>query len=240
MRFPLLRMIAVAALAAALSGCYAGKNYKAYREELDTLSYPQHFAITWADWFADAGDIVSAEISFGEGIGAYVQPTKVLMVGVLFEDVAKVGFRQRGFGIYREVRSEYGACHLYYRDMMVEPIMGTRGLFMRRPIQDFTIRHNSDRHWLDLGAEAHVLIIGASAFVSPWETFDFVGTTVQLPYNLLLRPAFNLIGVRPPELDLSNDNYAAPLREKHGVIVNNEFESFPPAEVFEGLMDTPY
>ena len=207
---------------------------------MDSRSFVASYADTWHDWFADLSDIVSVELSAGEGIGAAVQPTKLFQAGVMFEDVMKVGLRNRGFGFYKERRKEGGLSWFYYRDLTYEPIVGTPGLFEREPLmQDFTIRHNNDRHWMDIGAEAHVIFGGASAYVSPKETLDFLGNTLTLPYNLLFRPILCHIGFHPPEFDLSNDDVGSRARNRQGLELINSPSGFEPAEVLDRLMRVP-
>ena len=236
-----IRLATLTSVVLLCAGCMMSKNYEAYRGELDDRSFLENYADTWGDWFGDLSDVASIELSAGRGIGVNVQPTKLVQTGVLFEDVMKVGLRNRGFGFYSETRKEGGLSWAYYRDMTYDPIVGTPCLFDReRRMQDFSIRHNSDRHWCDVGAEFHAVCVGASAFVSPKQTLDFVGNTITLPYNLLLRPVVKHMGLHPPEFDLCNDDKAAAVREKTGAKLIEEPEEFEPAETLDELMRLDY
>jgi len=241
MKCRVLQLLALTFAVILVSGCASSSKYDAYRMEMEERSFLQSYADTWQDWFADLSDIASMELSAGEGLGVNVQPTKLLNAGFGFEDVLKVGWRNRGFGFYNEKRKEGGLAWFYYRDMTVDPVYGTLGIFERnRMMQGFTIRDNSDRHWMDVGAEAHLVYFGASAFVSPKEALDFVGNTLTLPYNVVLRPIFKPMGLDLPELDLSDDDKAAMARKKHGVELINAPDRFEPAEVLDRLMDPGY
>jgi len=223
------------------SGCVTSERYAAYREELDERTFLENYADTWCDWYADLGDIIGLEFSAGEGIGLNVQATKVGNAGFMFCDVMKLGYRARGFGFYREVRKEGGASWFYYRDLTFEPIVGTAPLFDREPLlQDFTIRHNSDRHWGDIGGEIHIIFGGGSAFVSPKELADFLGNTFMLPYNLLWRPSVGTLGMQLPEFDLSDDDLSSRARRKHDVDLIRTDERFLPLETLDELMKMGY
>ena len=241
MKLQCLGLAAVVCAASFLSGCVASENYKAYREELDKRSYPRYFVDTWRDWFGDLSDIASAEVAVGEGIGVNVQATEIANTGFLWEDVMKFGWRNRAMGFYREVRKEGGLSWFYYRDMRFEPIIGTRALGDReRLVKGFPIRDDDDRHWMDVGLEFNAVYGGLSFFVSPKHALDFVGNTISLPFNLVARPVLNRVGVRPPELDLGDDDLAAQVRKRHGVELVKRYEQFPPTELLDQLERLPY
>ena len=126
--------------------------------------------------------------------------------------------------------------------MEYEPITGTRGLFdthRRLPLlQDFTIRHNVDRHWFDVGYEFNALFFGNSCFVSPYETLDFLENTLFLPYNLILRVPLSKIHLTLPEThDFGDDDTAAEIRRRHDLELVPYHENFPPAETLDELMN---
>ena len=241
MRFRSGWLLAILGLVVLCSGCVSSRSYDEYRAEMDERSFVKCFTDTWCDWFADLSDVASAELSAGPGIGLNVQPTELLNAGVMFEDVMKVGWRNRGAGFYTEARKEGGLSWFYYRDVQYEPIIGV-GRLDQRParMQGFTIRDNTDRHWLDVGAEAHLVFFGAGAFVSPKEMLDFLGNTLTLPYNLFLRVPLSKVGFNPPELDLSNDDTGARARERHGLKLIKTEEGFEPVETLDELLDAGY
>lgn len=223
------------------SGCMMSERYAAYREDLDDRTFTENYADTWQDWYGDLGDIISIEGAVGEGLGVNVQATKLGNAGFMFCDVLKGGYRDRAFGFYREVRKEGGASWFYYRDLEFEPIMGTRRLFEREPVlQDFTLRHNSDRHWADVGFDTHILFLGCGFFVSPKQTLDFACSTVMLPYNLIFRGGFAILGLQLPEFDLCNDDISSRKRERHAVDLITTDEEFLPGEILDELMRLGY
>jgi hypothetical protein len=229
--------LAVAFLVALSSGCaiQSSEKYAAYRQEVDR-GFFGYFGMTVKDLVLDLLDIPSAELSFGPGFLLDVQPTKILEAGAGYTDTAKMGWRKRAFGFYREVRKEGGLSMLYYRHMDLQPIHGTLPLFAReRGMRDFTMRHNTDRHWTDIGLQGHAVFFGAGAYVSPFETADFAVDVIAFPYNAFLRPLFNLMHFRPPEIDLADDDTTAEARKKHELPVVNQEEGFPPAETIDKL-----
>lgn len=224
-----------------LSGCMTAENYSVYRAEMDQKSFLQCYADTWKDWFLDLSDVLSLEFSAGEGFGVEIQATKIVHGGFLFADVMKLGYRDRGLGFYREVRKEGGFSWFYYRDMEFEPLTGTYTLWRRqRLMQDFTLRHNTDRHWADVGYEFHLIFGGNSLFVSPLQIFDFAGSTLVLPYNLLLRVPLGKAGFNLPEFDLADDDASSAVRDKHNVDLIRSEDDFPPGEVLDDLMRLGY
>jgi len=224
-----------------MSGCMSSEKYSEYRRDVDSRPFLVNYADTWKDLFCDLGDVASLEFSAGQGIGVYAQPTKLASAGVIFSDVMKVGWRKRGIGFYREVRREGGATWFYYRDLEYEPIIGTRGLFDEAQrlqlLQDFTIRHNADRHWCDLGYEFNAVFFGNSFFFSPYETFDFVASAALLPYNLILRVPLSKANITLPEIDIGDDDTVAQIRQRHAVELIPSHDNFPPAETLDELMD---
>ena len=127
--------------------------------------------------------------------------------------------------------------------MDMQPIYGTPPLFdERRPgrMRDFTIRHNSDRHWMDIGGNVQFMALGGNMYFSPYETVDFLIDVVAFPYNALLRPAFASWGFNPPEIDIDNDDTTAIAREKAELTVVNPETGFPPAELIDQLFRTGY
>jgi hypothetical protein len=220
----------------------SSEKYNAYRQEVDGWGLAANTWYTCNDWLLDLTDIVSIEMSFGPGILADVQPTKIGEIGLGYADVTKVGWRKRAAGYYHEKRREGGIYRIYYRHMDLTPVYGTPDLFRRpRTLRDFSIRHNvTDRHWADVGAQAHALAIGASAYVSPKEAIDFAVSTVCLPFNLAIRPISRTLNFNPPEIDLGEDDTRAQVRRKVGLDLYNEPEEFLPAEVLDQGMRVGY
>jgi hypothetical protein len=241
-----LRLAGVTALCVmVLSGCEVSRSYKGYSDEVDSWSYPKRFAITWKDWGLSLLDIVSLEIGAQESIGIVIQPTKILQTGFLFNDVMKLGWRNRGFGFYHEVQSEGGFGWAYYRSRRFEPILGTPTLFdqnLRTPLfAGFPIRNNfQEGHWADIGGEVGLVFLDVSAHVSPKHAMGFCVNTLMLPMNLLLRYPLNWIGVRFPELDFCDENTTSQIKYKYDLTLIPYPTSFAPAEVLNELWEVPY
>ncbi len=239
--------VVIAFLAVVSTGCTtmeSSAEYSAYRKAMDTAPHGGYFWMTCKDLALDFTDILSAGVSFGPGLLIDIQPTKVLEIGAGYADVATIGWRHRASGFYREIRKEGGISGLYYRHMDLEPIYGTPQLFNKnerpRAMRDFTIRHNNDRHWLDIGLNFQLVAFGADVYFSPEETADFLVDVVAFPYNALLRPLFNSWGFRPPEIDIDNDDTTAIAREKAELTVVKPETGFPPAELIDQLFRTGY
>jgi hypothetical protein len=239
--------VVIAFLAVVATGCTTMESttkYNAYRKTVDKLTFPQYLGMTCKDLGLDLTDILSAGISFGPGILIDVQFTKIGEIGAGYSDVATMGWYRRAAGTYREIRKEGGVSGLYYRHYDMEPIYGTPQLFDEnvrpRALRDFTIRHNTDRHWADIGGNVHFMAFGANIYVSPYQAADFLVDVVAFPYNAFLRPAFNSWGFRPPEIDIDNDDTTTLAREKAELTVVQPETGFPPAEVIDQLFRTGY
>lgn len=245
-----LRLLTLAAMVGIvlLAGCAAvdvqeSKGYKAYKDEMKDWTLGRRCAVTLKDWVADLGDIVSVEAGVGEIYGGKIQITELGQFGALFGRVMKLGWRDRVLGFYNEVRKEGGASWFYYRDLRMEPLTGTEGLFERRRLmKHFPIRHNDDWHWADCGVEAGFVFGDVSMHVSPKHTLDFFISTIALPYELTVKQIFYGAGMRPPEIDICQDDTAARiLREKHSEVVTIEHpDGFWPVEYLDELMRLPY
>lgn len=261
------RMALILALifAACATGCVnvQSEEYRSYREEVDSWSYPKKVCIVFKDLFLDLTDIVSFDGGLGEGFLAHAQVTKLAEAGAGYVHSMQFVFDRRAVGFARIVRKEGGLGPVYYRDLTFEPIQGTRTLTERpRSLQDYTIRHNELGHWADVGADAHVLFIGGGARVSPKEAMDAVGNLVSVPFNVLWRPVFgtiDLVGnlltkpfrkdkpplfslskLHPPEVDFSEDDTAAAIRRKYNVILIEQHPGFGPAETVNEWVHVPY
>lgn len=237
--------VVIAFLAAVSTGCTTMEStaqYNAYRKNVDNLGFGGYFVMTCKDLVLDFTDIFSAGISFGPGMLIDVQPTKILEFGAGYADVATMGWRHRAAGHYREIRKEGGISGVYYRHMDMQPIYGTVPLFLERPraLRDFTIRHNSDRHWADIGGNFQFMAVGANIYASPHEAIDFLLDVVAFPYNAFLRPIGNVCGFRPPEIDIVDDDTTAVAREKAELTVVNPEAGFPPTELIDQLFRTGY
>lgn len=224
-----------------LAGCAETKNYKSYRDEVDSWGYGQRFGIVCKDWSLDLLDVFSLEFGAGECLGINVQPTELFQCGVFFGNMMKLGYRDRAFGSYKETRKEGGASWFYYRDVVMEPLVGTETLMLDeyrpRLYQGFPIRHNKEWHYLDVGGEVGLLFFNMSAHVSPKHFLDWASSTLFLPFELVLRPVF---GSRLPEIDFCDDDTAARVRKKYEIELIHSPEGLPPIEYLNEVADQPY
>jgi hypothetical protein len=212
------RLLAVSGLVAvfAMTGCQSAPSYRAYTSETQSWGYGRKVSTMFKDQFLDLADIVTVNLNAGEGLLVNARPTKLAQVGGGHFNGVKFGWNQRAVGFWREHRTEGGASVLYYTDAEFVPVHGTRTLFDQGyVIEDFTILHNEDRHWLDIGASAHLLYLGGDVNVSPKEVFDFVLGLINIPLTLV--PIHEAFGIRRDNLDLSDDDTASVLRRKYQV-----------------------
>jgi hypothetical protein len=242
-----LRILIVMALvsAALLTGCVESQAYNEYQDEVTDWSLGKKFGVIWKDWALDLSDVASVELGGGPTFGATVMPTELLQVGFFTNNgVMKLGWRNRSAGFTMEERSEYGLSWFYFRDKLVEPIVGTPTLFDERlrprQAEGYPIRYNVDWHWLDLGAEAGLIFFDVGAHVSPKETLDFAISSAALPFKLTLGMALHAAGVRVPSVDFCDDDTAAQVREKYDVKLIKHPPGFPPVEILNDLMKQPY
>lgn len=212
-----------------------------YRAELDQVSYGRYWGMVCKDLARDFGDIFRAHVAAGEGIGLDVQATELGQAGVLFVDDMRFGWQDRSLGMWTETRKEGGLFWNYYRSYETDPIYGTETLFERpRAFKDFALRHNTENHWADLGAQGHLIFLGAGGTVSPKETLDFAIGLLNLPVALV-RPVFpSVIGIEAPVFDYSEDNTPAQMREKHGLVVVPQAPGLEGAELLNDWWRLPY
>ncbi|MBI1849356.1 MAG: hypothetical protein HYR85_03325 [Planctomycetes bacterium] len=206
--------VAAASLAVlfAVTGCQSAPSYKAYTDETDSWGFGRKVATLLKDEALDLTDIVQIDLSAGEGLLANVRATKLAQIGAGHLNGVKGGWNQRSLGVWKERRTEGGVSVLYYTDADLEPVHGTKTLWERGyQIDDWTILHNEDHHWLDVGASLHVLFLGADVNVSPKEAVDFVVGLVNIP----LLPISEMFGFHCDSIDVADDDTAARLRKKY-------------------------
>ena len=223
-------------------GMRGSEGFDDYRSEVDSLkmTYGQYLAMTGRDILMDVGDVFRWHIAAGEGLGIDLQPTEIAQIGALYADDARVGWQDRAFGVWTETRKEGGLSWTYYRSYEMAPIYGQPRLFERpRAFKDFTLRHNSEHHWGDIGLQAHAIFLGAGVYVSPKEALDLVFGIANVPMALL-RPAFQAVGAEAPQLDFSEDDRLSRLRRKHGQVWIPQTEGLEPAEMLNEWIELPY
>jgi len=132
-----------------------------------------------ADWFGDRGrdllDVVSLRLAIGPGLLAHARVTPWVAAGwgMLgrpeswaggFEmKLYKVGWNGRSGGVWTERRAEAGVSVFYYCASEPGVLAGTVDVFPPE-----------SRRTFDIGAEAHLALIGAAAEVRVDEAVDFV------------------------------------------------------------------
>lgn len=213
------KLFIAAALAALASG--ACRSTAAYQDVVDhsDWSYPGMVVDTTKDMFLDLFDIVDLNFAVGDGILVDVQPTKVAHVGLGWADAVRVGLRPRAFGMWSQRQAEYGLSIFYWRDINRQAVFGTPTLFdQSMSYKGFDLDHqNESGHWLDVGVNVHALLVGAEAFVSPKEAFDFVFSVGRWVFTIVpVRSLLHVMGADVLPLDPSSDNTEAPWREAGG------------------------
>ncbi|MFH0946813.1 MAG: hypothetical protein V2A76_16585, partial [Planctomycetota bacterium] len=174
----------IACLSIAATGCNAPGARTGDTEKLN------YFAARGLDLM----DVVEINVGAGTGllVSAAIEPIKV---GYGFYDSSKAGMMGRSCGTWDECRREMfiGLHHL--NRWHKRPCFGNGYLFTRDVVhRENRLRDPNDRsrlrfyeewnwvtrfedhekHWLDLGIEAHLLFLGVDATLSPQEAFDFV------------------------------------------------------------------
>lgn len=212
-------MLAAVALGLSLVGCQSSykfeesESYKAYRKEVDQWTGLEKVGIYFKDRALDLTDIVTADLSLGDGFLVNAHATKFLQAGGGFFNGLRYGLLRRSFGTWHDDRTEGGIAagfNLYWVDVKRTPIWGTSTLFD----QEFKYEgpdylDNRDRHWSDFGATVHFAFLGASLNVSPFQLVDFVAGVFAIPsiYPTILGP----------EMDPADDDTRARLRAKYGL-----------------------
>jgi hypothetical protein len=113
-------------------------------------------------------DIVTFDISVGDGFLATAHATKWLEIGAGYFNGLRYGMLRRSFGTWYDDRTEGGLAigfNLYWEDVKRTPMWGTSTLFD----QEFAYEgpdylDNRDRHWSDIGGTFHL------AFLAPRST----------------------------------------------------------------------
>jgi hypothetical protein len=235
----LMLAVAVCAGCGTMKGSQAYQNYKA---EMDQ-TYPtfgSYLAMTLKDSLMDFTDIFRFHAAGGEGIGLDVQPTEPLQFGFMFTDNARMGWQKRSFGVWNETRREGGVGWAYYRSLEMEPIRGQEAMFDQpKAFKDFTLRHNSEFHWADIGFQTHLVFFGFGFYFSPKETIDFLYGLGNIPIAVL-RPGIQAMGLDAAQLDYSEDDSPAAIRRKYGQVWIPQAEGFEPTEMLNDWMELPY
>ena len=236
-------LVVLLAVGVICSGCGTLRGSQAFEEytaEMDKLTYGEHLVMAAKDVFMDATDILKLHIGAGEGIGLELQPTEIGHVGLLFVDDARIGWQDRAFGVWSETRKEGGLSFTYYRSLETDPIYGNETFFDRpKAFKDFTLRHNTEHHWLDVGGQAHAIFLGGGAYGSPKEALDFALGTLNLPMAAA-RPLFKAIGAEPFHFDYSADDTPAKIRRKHGQTWIPQAAGLEAAELLNDWIELPY
>ncbi len=239
-----LRYIVIVGLVMLVGGCGtmpSSPEWAAYNEEVKSYSFFKWVGITFKDVVLDLTDVVSIDASYGEGFLVEVQGTKLAQAGLGYHQAWKAGWHNRAAGFWTEERMELGLSPTYYRRFKRDPIWGSKKLFTRKnEMADFTIRHNENRHWSDVGARFHFLIGGFGVYVSPKEATDAAGGIVMLPWNLLIRPVMKYFNTLPADVDFSDDDTLAKVRARHGVVLVEQRKTLEPVEKASELFEVPY
>jgi len=186
---------------------------------------------TSKDAALDLADIVTLDFSFGDGLLADAQPTKIFHLGMGWMDAVRVGLRPRAFGVWEQRQAEYGVSIFYYRDISRQAVYGTSTLFAESmSYKGFDMDHqNQTGHWLDISANAHLLLMGAEAGVSPKQTLDFGLSLIKWVVTVIpIRSAFHAIGSDSLWIDIGNDDTNAPWMDAGGNAAGEVYQGETP------------
>jgi hypothetical protein len=207
------------ALGLSLFGCQSSykfqenEAFQAYQKEVNEWTGLEKVGIYFKDRFLDAMDIVTFDISVGDGFLATAHATKWLEIGAGYFNGLRYGMLRRSFGTWYDDRTEGGLAigfNLYWEDVKRTPMWGTSTLFD----QEFAYEgpdylDNRDRHWSDIGGTFHLAFLGTTINFSPFQAVDFVVGIFALP---TIYPT-----VFGPEMDPADDDTRARLRVKYGL-----------------------
>lgn len=202
----------------ATSGCQhsykftSSPGFEAYSQEVNNWTGSEKIGIYAKDRFLDVLDILQADVSLGDGFLVNAHATKWLQAGGGYMNHGlRWGLLKRSAGTWSDDRVEGGVAagfNLYWVDIERIPVWGTSTLFEHEfAYEGPDYLSNHDRHWSDIGAQAHLLFAGVSLNVSPFEFADFVTGLIAFPSIYA--------GPFSPEMDLADDDTRARLREKY-------------------------
>lgn len=215
-----MNKVVVAFAAVALSG-FACRSTPSHQDVVDNTdwSYPDLVWTASKDAFHDLFDIAFVNTAVGDGLLADAQLTKIAHLGLGWVDGVRAGTRPRALGVWSQRQAEYGLSIFYWRDINRQAVYGTETLFdQSMSYKGFDMDHQSETgHWLDVGANVHLLLVGAEAWVSPKEALDFGGSLIRWVVTVIpIRSALHAIGVDMLGPDVSSDDTDAPHREAGG------------------------
>jgi len=222
----------------ALTGCMSAPKYGDYRQEVDSWGYGKKVGIAFRDAGLDLLDIVSLEGGTGEGFLVNARLTKIAQAGAGYFDGLKCGNKGRCRGFWREKVAEGGLSVFYYKKIMTDPMWGAsyskeKGFFNheRYNYDDWTLLHNDDEHWGDVGVDIYALFGGVGFNFSPKETVDFVGSLINIPAAIIIDPIWEgLLGLKRADVDFADDDWRAELRRLYDLGYINQ-----PPDIIPGV-----
>jgi len=212
-------ILGLSALAlAATTGCQhsykytSSEEYEEYSREVNEWTGSEKMGIYLKDRALDLADIIQFDLSFGDGWLVNAHATKWLQAGGGYLNHGiRWGLLKRAYGTWSDDRVEGGLAagfNLYWVDITRIPIWGTSTLFEHEfAYEGPDYLSNHDRHWSDVGLNAHVAFLGANVGVSVFELVDAALGFAAFP-SLWAGPA-------GPEMDIADDDTRARLREKY-------------------------
>lgn len=209
-----------AALMLGTAGCQqsykftSSPEFQDYSREVNEWTGSEKIGIYLKDRFLDLFDVLTGDLSVGDGFLANAHLTKWAQIGGGYmNNGARWGLLKRASGLWSDDRVEGGVAagfNLYWVDLKRTPVWGTSTLFDHEfAYEGPDYLDNHDRHWSDVGATLHVAWIGLNVNASPFEFVDFVLGILALPSVYA--------GPLSPEMDLGDDDTRARLREKYNL-----------------------
>lgn len=151
------------------------------KEAREEYSLGEKAKVFWTDFLLDVTDMISLGVSAGNGIHANAHVTKLWEAGVGYFGGYEAGILPRAIGAWQKKNVEGGLFFApgpiwYWRDGERGNMKGTSTLekYHQQSWQGFTYeqRGEKSRQWLDVGASAHLIVLGAFADIHVWEVVD--------------------------------------------------------------------
>lgn len=184
----------------------------AVKEEVDRQFEQQHPGVAnwlyvWGKdrWF-DLIDVVSWNLSAGQGFGVNAHLTEFAQVGMNSWEGSSWGTRGRAFGVWKTSEEDRGFGPFYWVEIERTPTWGSQTLFRHEykytgwDMQEAAGSKAIDGDASEVGAKLHVFAVGAEIAASPIEAVDFL--VGLFPVGLVA----NVVGYHHPVFDIMGDD----------------------------------
>lgn len=158
------------------------------------------------DRFADLFDVLTINLSFGQGIGVNAHVTEFVELGFNWWEGTALGMRGRAWGVWDSDEFDRGVGPFYWVELERIPTAGTVSLFNHEykyvgwDFSENSLNKASHDDWSSVGATAHLLFVGAEVGVSLLECADFIAGWLPLG------PITGWLGMEQPIWDIQKDD----------------------------------